>query len=97
MELSVAIMLGIGILGIIGITIWMGFLTQNKDKGADIKIQLGIVTGITAVLIGIFGVAAYMYLLANTNYLTPFLIFMTFLNMFLSTLAVCVATIQVTA
>jgi hypothetical membrane protein len=95
MEWPVTVMLGIGILGILGIIIWMGFLTQNKDKGSEIKIQLGIIAGVTAVLVGIFAVAAYMYFTANVNYLTPFLLWMTFFNIFLSVFAVSVSTIQV--
>jgi hypothetical protein len=97
MDTTSTVLLGVGIVGILGITVWMGFLTQNKDKGSEIKLQLGIVALIVAALIGVFGVAAYMYFTANVNYLTPFLLFMTFINLFLSTFAVSVSTIQVTA
>lgn len=88
-------LLGIGIVGIVGIIIWMGFLTQNKDKADQIKLQLGIVALITSALVGVFGAAAYMYFSANVNYLTPFLLFMSFLNMFLSVFAVSASTLQV--
>lgn len=90
-------LLGIGIVGIVGIIIWMGFLTQNKDKADQIKLQLGIVALITSALVGVFGAAAYMYFSANVNYLTPFLLFMSFLNMFLSVFAVSASTLQVTS
>lgn len=90
-------LLGIGLVGILAVFIWMGFLTQDKDKGADIKLQLGIIASVTGVLLFIFGIAAYMYFTANVNYLTPFLLITTFLNMFMSIFAIAASTIQLTA
>ncbi len=90
-------LLGIGLVGILAVFIWMGFLTQDKDKGADIKLQLGIIASVTGVLLFIFGIAAYMYFTANVNYLTPFLLITTFLNLFMSIFAIAASTIQLTA
>jgi hypothetical protein len=95
-DLPVWIMLSLGLVGVFGLTIWMGFLTQNKDNGTEIKKNLGIVAGITAVLITMFAAAAYMYFSANINYLTPFLMIMTFVNLFLSLFATSAATLGVT-
>jgi hypothetical protein len=94
-DLPVWIMLGLGLIGMVAIIIWLGFLTQNKDNGSEIRKNLGIVTGITGGLIIIFAIAAYIYFSANTNYITPYLLVMTFVNMFLSLLAVSVSTLQV--
>ncbi len=95
-DLPVWIMLSLGLAGVFGLTIWMGFLTQNKDNGNEIKKNLGIVAGVTAILIGMFAAAAYMYFSANINYLTPFLMIMTFVNLFLSLFATSAATLGVT-
>ena len=94
-DLPVWIMLGLGLIGMVAIIVWLGFLTQNKDNGSEIRKNLGIVTGITGGLIIIFAIAAYIYFSANTNYITPYLLVMTFVNMFLSLLAVSVSTLQV--
>lgn len=94
-DLPVWIMMSLGLAGIFGLTIWMGFLTQNKDNGAEIQKNLGIVAGVTAILIGMFAAAAYMYFSANINYLTPFLLVMTFVNLFLSLFATSAATLGV--
>jgi hypothetical protein len=94
-DLPVWIMLGTGLLGIISITVWLGFLTQNKDNATEIQKNLAIVAGISGALIFVFGIAAYIYFSANTNYLTPFLLIMTFMNLFLSIFAVSSATLQV--
>jgi hypothetical protein len=47
-------LLGLGLTGIIAILTWLGFLTQNKDNASEIRKNLGIVGGISAILIGIF-------------------------------------------
>ncbi len=94
-DLPVYIMSGIGFVGVIAIIIWMGFLTQNKDNAEDIKKNLGIVAAVTFVIIGIFGAAAYVYFSANVSYLTPFVLIMTFVNLFLSSFAVSAASLQV--
>jgi hypothetical protein len=93
-DLPVWIMLGLGLVGIIAIIIWMAFLTQNKDNGAEIQKNLAIVAGVTGILIGLFAASAYIYFTANTNYLTPFLLVMTFINLFLSLFATSASTLQ---
>jgi hypothetical protein len=93
-DLPVWIMLGLGLAGIIAIIVWMAFLTQNKDNGAEIQKNLAIVAGVTGILIGLFAAAAYIYFTANTNYLTPFLLVMTFINLFLSLFATSASTLQ---
>jgi hypothetical protein len=93
-DLPVWIMLGLGLAGIIAIIVWMAFLTQNKDNGAEIQKNLAIVAGVTGILIGLFAASAYIYFTANTNYLTPFLLVMTFINLFLSLFATSASTLQ---
>ncbi len=90
----VYVLLFAALAGVIAIIVWMGFLTKDKDNAGDIQKNLGIVAGVTAVLIGIFGTTAYMYFAANTNYLTPFLLVISFVNLFLSLFATSAATLQ---
>jgi hypothetical protein len=73
----------------------LGFLTQNKDNGADIQKNLGIIAGITGILVILFGVVAYIYLTANINYMGPFVLVMSFVNLLLSVFAVSAASLQV--
>jgi hypothetical protein len=94
-DLLVWIMLGLGLAGIVGITIWLGFLTQNKDNASEIQKNLSIIAGISAVIIALFGVTAYVYFSANVAYLSPFILIMTFVNLFLSTFAISAASLQV--
>ena len=94
-ELPVLVMLGIGLAGIVGMIIWLGMLTQNKDNGAEIQKNLAIVASIVAVLVFLFGASAYVYFMSNTLYLTPFLLVMTFINMGLSVIAVSAASLSV--
>ena len=89
------VLLGIGILGIVGISIALGFLTQNKDNGSEIQKNLGIVAGVTSILVILFGSVAYMYFTANVNLLPPFVLVMTFVNLLLSIFAVSAASLQV--
>lgn len=94
-DLPVWIMLGLGLGGIVSMIVWMAFLTQNKDNGPEIQKNLWIVFGVVGALIALFGAAAYMYFTANTNYLTPFLLVVTFINLFLSLFATSAATLQI--
>jgi hypothetical protein len=89
------VLLGIGVLGIVGISMALGFLTQNKDNGADIQKNLGIIAGITGIIVILFGVVAYIYLTANINYMGPFVLVMSFVNLLLSVFAVSAASLQV--
>ncbi len=95
-DLPVYVMLGVGLVGIISLILFLAFSTQNKDNSSEIKKNLGIVASVTAILIGVFGGAAYIYFNANLNSLPPFLLVMTFINLFLSTLAVSASSLQIT-
>ena len=94
-SLMTKVLLGSGILGVVGVGIGLGFLTQNKDNGAEIKKNLGIIAGVTGVLILLFGVVAYMYFSANINYMAPFVLVMTFVNLFMSIFAVSASSLQI--
>jgi hypothetical protein len=96
-DTAVYIMMGLGIVGMLVIIGMMGFWTQNKDNGAEIQKNLGIVAGVTGIIIlFLFAPAAYIYFMANVNYLTPFLLIMCFVNLFLSLFAVSAATLNLT-
>jgi hypothetical protein len=88
-------LLGLGMTGVIAILIWMGFLTQNKDNASEIRKNLGIVAGISAILIGIFGFVAYMYFIQNPGYIPFFTLIMLFVNLFLSVFAVSASSLSV--
>ncbi len=88
-------MLGAGLAGIIGIIAWMGNMTQDKDSGPEIRKNLGIMGGVSFIIILFFGFAAYNYFSINVNYLTPFLFIMSFINIFLSLFAVSAATLKI--
>lgn len=89
-------MISLGIAGIIGLMIWLGMLTRNRDEGADIQKNLAIIASVTGVLVFLFGIAAYMYFSANSNYLLNYLMIMSFVNMFFSVFAVSASTLQIT-
>lgn len=89
------ILLGVGILGIVGISLALGFLTQNKDNGAEIQKNLGIIAGTTGILVILFGVVAYIYFTANINYMGPFVLVMSFVNLLLSIFAISAASLQI--
>ncbi len=88
-------LLGLGLTGVVAIMIWLGFLTQNKDNAAEIRKNLGIVAGISAVLIGIFGFVAYMYFIQNPGYIPFFTLIMLFVNLFLSIFAVSASSLSI--
>jgi hypothetical protein len=90
------IILGLGLAGLVAVITWLGFLTNNKNNGNEIQKQLAIVSAVTGVLVLIFGGAAYMYFTTDVNALTPFLLIMAFVNMFLSLVAVSTASLGVT-
>ena len=94
-DITVNVLLGIGVIGIVGVSIALGFLTQNKDNGSEIQKNLGIVAGITGILIILFGCVAYIYFTANINYMAPFVLIMSFVNLFLGMFAVSAASLQV--
>ena len=94
-DIWVWVLFVIGLLSIIAIIVWLSFLTQNKDNATEIRKILAIVAGVNGVMVLIFGVAAYVYFSANTMYLTPFLLGMVFINMFLSLFAISSSVLQV--
>jgi len=94
-SLMTRVLLGVGVSGILGVGIGLGFLTQNKDNGAEIQKNLGIIAGVTGILILIFGIVSYMYFSSHINYMAPFVLIMTFVNLFMSVFAVSAASLQV--
>jgi uncharacterized membrane protein len=94
-ETIVWVLLGLGLTGIVSLVVWLGFLTQNKDNASEIRKNLGIVGGITAVLVGIFAVVSYIYFTVNPGYIPMFALILTFINLFLSTFAVASSSLSV--
>jgi hypothetical protein len=81
--------------GLVGLTITLGLVTQNKDNAAEIQKTLVIIAILSCVLVAIFGVVSYLYLSVNQNYVSPFLFVITFINLFLGVFAVSCSTLQV--
>jgi hypothetical protein len=94
-DILIWIMLGLGLAGIVGLFIYIAYMPQNKDNAGEIQKNLAIITGISAVIVGIFGVTAYIYFSANVAYLSPFVLIMTFINLFLSVTAVSAASLNI--
>lgn len=89
-------MLALGLGGIIGLMVWLGMMTQNTEDGTEIRKNLAIIGGVTGVLVILFGIAAFMYFSANSNYLLNYLMVMSFVNVFFSIFAVSASTLQIT-
>ena len=93
MDLSIGLLV-IGVLGIVGVSVALGFLTQNKDNGAEISKNLSIIGGTTGIIIIIFGIASYIYFSAHINHMAPFVLIMSFVNLFLSIFAISASSLQ---
>jgi hypothetical protein len=89
------ILLGLGISGIIGMGIYVGLSPANKDNANEIRVQLGIITGVTVGLCFLFGIIAYMYFTSYPAYLTNFILIMTFINLAMSIFATGAATLNI--
>jgi hypothetical protein len=85
-------------LGIILIIIALGFIgATSPDKDANtIRKNLGVVAGVSGGGVLAFGIAAYLYFSTHVNYLTPFLLIMTFVNLALCVMAVSIASLKIT-
>jgi hypothetical protein len=89
------ILLVIGCLGIVGVSIGMGFLSRDKDNGQKITTELGIISVVVIFLCILFGIAAYIYFSSYPAYLTNFVLVMTFVNLALSMFAISASTIRI--
>ena len=89
------VLLFIGCLGIASIAIAIGFITGKKDKGEEIKLELGLILVATVVLCAFFAIVSYIYFSSYPAYLTNFILVATFINLTLSVFAVGTATINV--
>ena len=88
--------LGLGIASVIITMVFIGFSSPDKDAN-EIRKNLGIAAGVCGGGILIFAIAAYIYFSTHVNYLTPFLLITTFINMFLSVFAVAASTVKITS
>ena len=93
--IAVWIMLLIGLVCVLYTSVQLGLLSQDPNKASEIRKELSIIAIVNGIAVFLFGGAAYIYFNANVNYLTPFLLIMSFVNLFLSLYATSAATLQV--
>jgi hypothetical protein len=89
-------LLGLGIIGIGFCIIWIATNAPNPNAN-EIRKNLGIVAGVSGAAVLVFAIAAYIYFSTHVNYLTPFLLIMTFINLALSVFSTSAATLQITS
>jgi hypothetical protein len=89
-------LLGIGVAGII---VCMGLVAfKSPDENAnEFRKNLGIVAGGCGGAILLFAGGAFIYFSTHVNYLTPFLLIMTFINLFLSVFAISAASLRISS
>lgn len=83
------------LLGLIGIYGYIGVMAGKVDNANEVSKHIGIIAGTTGILLIIFTVLSFYYFTTNVTYATPYLLIMSGVNIFLSLLAVSVASIQV--
>jgi hypothetical protein len=89
-------LLGLGVFGVAFCMYWIATNAPNPNAN-EIRKNLGIVGGVSGGAVLIFAIAAYIYFSTHVNYLTPFLLIMTFVNLALSVFAVSASTLQITS
>ena len=82
-ELPVFVLLILGNIGTIVVLVLTGKYTE-ASVGTNIQKNIIVLASVTAVLILMFAIAAYIYFISNLNYATPFIIIMTFINLFIN-------------
>uniref|UniRef100_A0A6C0IEQ8 Uncharacterized protein n=1 Tax=viral metagenome TaxID=1070528 RepID=A0A6C0IEQ8_9ZZZZ len=81
--------------GLIGIYIYIGVMAGKLDNANEVSKHIGIIAGTTGFLLIIFTILSYYYFTTNITYATHYLLIMNGVNIFLSLLAVSVASVQV--
>ena len=93
--LPVWVILVLALIGTIVILVLLAQLQKQKDMNADVEKTIVVYATISAVILGGFGVSSYIYFTYNIEYSTPFIIIMSFINTFLSIVALASSTQQV--
>lgn len=66
----------------------LSYFVGDKDKLADIQLALGPIVGTTAITILITGIFTYIYLRVNPQAFVPIMVFISFLSLEASLVAV---------
>jgi hypothetical protein len=66
----------------------------NSDAAADFRKKVGILSGVNAVLIVALTILGFLYIRADPIQERPYLLIMLHINMFLSLMAVSIASLQ---
>jgi uncharacterized membrane protein len=96
-NLPLKILMAFVVVGIVALFMTLGFLSpniDNPDNANEIKKNLGIISVVLAIIVGILGIVSYMYFTANPAYITQFTILVVFVNMFLSLFALSASTLN---
>lgn len=99
-SLPMKILIAFVVVGIIALFMTLGFLSpniDNPDNANEIKKNLGIISVVLAIIVGILGIVTYMYFTANIAYITQFTIVVLFINLFLSLFALSASTLNMRA
>jgi hypothetical protein len=93
--LPVWVILVLALIGTIVILVLLGQLQKQKDMNSEIEKTIVIYATVSAVILGGLGVSSYIYFTYNIEHSTPFIIIMSFINTFLSIVALASSTQQV--
>jgi uncharacterized membrane protein len=99
-NLPLKILMAFVVVGIVALFMTLGFLSpniDNPDNANEIKKNLGIISVVLAIIVGILGIVTYMYFTANIAYITQFTIVMLFVNLFVSLFALSASTLNARA
>jgi len=88
------ILFGVFGLGLLSLYLYIGFGSSQTDNASEINKQIGIVAGVTTVLVLLFGVITYVYFSVNVNYVTPYLLVSNNINLLLSIIAVAISSLR---
>jgi hypothetical protein len=88
------ILFGVFGLGLLSLYLYIGFGSSQTDNASEINKQIGIVAGVTTVLVLLFGVITYVYFSVNVNYITPYLLVSNNINLLLSIIAVAISSLR---
>ena len=91
------ILFGVFGLGLLSLYFYIGFGSSQTDNASEINKQIGIVAGVTSVLVLLFGLITYVYFSVNVNYVTPYLLISGNVNLLLSIIAVAISSLRLSS
>jgi hypothetical protein len=80
--------------GIAGVGYALSNVVGDKNNLNDIQRNVGIIAGVTLVIVLLLGGLTYLYIRTNPQSFVPFVLIATFINLELSIIAVSAAVLQ---